>query len=485
MPASQGASSPYNGRMMTTASETRVRPLPDGPFSLAFFGLAFARAWLSLIFAGDASSLPTLSHTLFDAAYVTCGLLVLVFARRLVPLTAGRGPFVAVLAGMCIASGVFVAQPALPSFLAPVLLVLGAILGGAAFAGCTILNAEALAGTSVLRIALYLSGGNLLGSVLVFFLQGCTLLQLRVAVFALPLAAVALIHGAVGSLPAAERQRAGYPHFRLPWKLLLLAAVFTFVYGMRQASLVAGAGRHSTLSTAIVAGLIFAIVYLSPKRLDVAKLSRAPLLLMTCGLLLAPVEGLVGQTVSSYLVSASFTLMRFLVGLMLYDMSRRTGIAIAPLIAANCAVQMFSLLGTALSDGIHAAAGDAVGQGVVTAIVCVVLVASFVLLFSERELEARWGIKVLGGVPLDEMARASDGVLARCDELVATYSLTPREAEIIRELARRRDSAAVARALAIAPGTLRAHTRHIYEKMGIHSREELYELLGLEWGTRE
>ena len=33
------------------------------------------------------------------------------------------------------------------------------------------------------------------------------------------------------------------------------------------------------------------------------------------------------------------------------------------------------------------------------------------------------------------------------------------------------------RNLVIAPGTLKAHTRHIYEKLGVHSREELYALL--------
>lgn len=34
--------------------------------------------------------------------------------------------------------------------------------------------------------------------------------------------------------------------------------------------------------------------------------------------------------------------------------------------------------------------------------------------------------------------------------------------------------------LFIAEGTFKAHTRHIYEKMGINSRKELFDLLGVQ-----
>ena len=34
--------------------------------------------------------------------------------------------------------------------------------------------------------------------------------------------------------------------------------------------------------------------------------------------------------------------------------------------------------------------------------------------------------------------------------------------------------------LYIANGTAKAHVRHIYQKFGIHSREELFEVLGID-----
>ena len=93
--------------------------LPWGPLSIAFFGMAFARAWLSIIFVGPDSgtpALPVLSHTLFDVAYVAFSLIVLALARRFVPYSEKRWAYAATLAGMLVASVAFVAQPADPGF---------------------------------------------------------------------------------------------------------------------------------------------------------------------------------------------------------------------------------------------------------------------------------------------------------------------------------------------------------------------------------
>lgn len=82
---------------------------------------------------------------------------------------------------------------------------MAAVLGGAAFLSCTLLNAEAFVGVSILRIALYLAGYNLLGSVLVFFLDDLDAVHTALAVFGLPVVTVALIHAALESLPACDR----------------------------------------------------------------------------------------------------------------------------------------------------------------------------------------------------------------------------------------------------------------------------------------
>ena len=50
---------------------------------------------------------------------------------------------------------------------------------------------------------------------------------------------------------------------------------------------------------------------------------------------------------------------------------------------------------------------------------------------------------------------------------------------VARLLAEGKTGRVIQQELFIAEGTFKAHTRHIYEKMGINSRKELFELLGL------
>ena len=198
--------------------------------------------------------------------------------------------------------------------------------------------------------------------------------------------------------------------------------------------------------------------------------------MMASGLLLVPGDFLFGQTVSSYLVSASYTLFGFVVAVVLYDLAKRASMPIAPLVAASEGTQLFVQLGGLTSHAIeHAPIADIT----VALVSAVVLLAAFALLFSERELAGRWGVRVLQ----ESLAQGdSDPVallMARCAEFARTHGLTPREEEVLRELALRKDTRDIANDLLIAPGTLRAHTRHIYEKAGIHSREELYGMLGV------
>ena len=457
--------------------------LPWGPFSIAFLGMAFARAWVSLVFVvpGTTAPCPALSHDLFDLAYVATSVAAAVFARHLVPLAARRCVFPATLGGMMLASLAFVTGPYAPQAIAGTVALVSSLLGGAAFLGCTLLNAEALAGVSILRIALYASGYNLLGSVLVFFLEDGGFVRTGVAVFLLPVVAVVLVQGALTSLPERDRQHADYPRYRFPWKLIALFALFSFVYGLRSESLAQGAGRHASLSTALVAGAVLLAAYFFPQRFDVARLCRAPLPIMVCGLLLLPTEGLFGQVVSSYLVSGAFSLMTLLVSILLFDMSKRTGVAIVPLMAAKCSTQACMFAGTFLSGHFDVFASGS-GSAAMTGVVCAALAVAFFLLFSERDLTERFGIKILGEGSLAAGERRVSGLLARCGDLTRLYRLTPREEEVLREMAQRKGSKEIMRNLAIAPGTLKAHTRHIYEKMGIHTREDLYALLEVEEG---
>ena len=50
---------------------------------------------------------------------------------------------------------------------------------------------------------------------------------------------------------------------------------------------------------------------------------------------------------------------------------------------------------------------------------------------------------------------------------------------MLRLLAEGKTGRVIQQELFIAEGTFKAHTRHIYEKMSINTRKELFDLLGL------
>lgn len=64
-----------------------------------------------------------------------------------------------------------------------------------------------------------------------------------------------------------------------------------------------------------------------------------------------------------------------------------------------------------------------------------------------------------------------------CTKVSQVYGLTARESEILLLLARGRTAATIAETLVIAPSTAKAHLRNIYAKLGVHTQQELIDLV--------
>lgn len=68
-------------------------------------------------------------------------------------------------------------------------------------------------------------------------------------------------------------------------------------------------------------------------------------------------------------------------------------------------------------------------------------------------------------------------IAAYCQALAADYGLTPREAEILALVALGRSAKYISEELMVSYNTTRTHVRHIYEKLNIHSKQELIDLV--------
>ena len=64
-----------------------------------------------------------------------------------------------------------------------------------------------------------------------------------------------------------------------------------------------------------------------------------------------------------------------------------------------------------------------------------------------------------------------------CKEITLKYKLTERESEILRLVALGRSAKYVAGELFISHNTAKSHIKHVYEKLNIHSKQELIDLI--------
>ena len=71
-----------------------------------------------------------------------------------------------------------------------------------------------------------------------------------------------------------------------------------------------------------------------------------------------------------------------------------------------------------------------------------------------------------------------DAILARCEQVRNRYKLSDREYEVLIELVRGRTIPTIAEGFVVSENTVKAHTKAIYRKVDVHTREELLALVG-------
>lgn len=81
-----------------------------------------------------------------------------------------------------------------------------------------------------------------------------------------------------------------------------------------------------------------------------------------------------------------------------------------------------------------------------------------------------------------EGERPVDGFTAACDRIAGEHGLTKREREVLHYLAQGYSLPYIRNELYIAQSTIDTHVRHIYQKLGIHSKEELITMVHQEMG---
>ena len=80
-----------------------------------------------------------------------------------------------------------------------------------------------------------------------------------------------------------------------------------------------------------------------------------------------------------------------------------------------------------------------------------------------------------GGAPTAE--QQGDALEARCAHVAETYGFTPRESEILVHLGQGRTARAISEKLVVSENTVKYHIKSIYQKLDVHSRDEVIDLI--------
>lgn len=282
----------------------------------------------------------------------------------------------------------------------------------------------------------------------------------------------------------------------VPWRAVAVVAVCNFAAGANRVH--TGVG-DDMVAMGVAGALMAAIAWFFARRHSVYQIYRAFVPVMMAGLFVGAVLGR-----DSWLAQAGVNVAYAFSGavLMLYvcDAARRFGgSALGMYALCRLIVRLAFSLGTFVSAAAVSHAGpwgldvSAVLYGFSLLAIAVALFfwlssgASFVgtdgtaaaETVSATGSDGAQGVET-GPVPVGaQSARELMGEIIgrRCAELAAEYRLSKREAEVLELLAWGGSSRRVEEQLCVSSSTAKTHIRHIYAKMGIHTRDELDRLV--------
>ena len=468
-PSSEGARLP-GSRLLDT--------IPYVP--LAFVGLGLYRAWIELVFVGSFVEFPFeafAGHDVYDLAMIVVLVLSAAFHRALEPLIERSAAFAVVAVSMVSSTCLAWLSVAMPSSASSVAFP-ATVLGGIGTAFIILLWSELYGCLSPFRVGLYYCASIIVAAFVIYFCRGLAYPWLFGTSALIPIVSLLLLAIGSMSLTSEERNHISSRSFSFPWKPTLLMAVYAFAYSLREESQYASSfGPHSAFGTLFMGILLFAMIHRQGRDFQFATLYRFALPLMTGAFLVVPAFGWFNAQVSDFCATASYTAFSVLIMMLMASMSYRYGISALWLFGIERGVRAaVALGGRQVSEGIMSLSGGSDAYSlVIGSITVAMVVVGTVLFMSEKDFFARWGVSFKDEDPEPDESNAHQERRVRSGEMAQCYGLSPRELEVAQLLAEGKTGPQVQSELFISKDTVKTHVKHIYRKMGIHSRDELIE----------
>lgn len=374
------------------------------------------------------------------------------------------------------------------SALATTWLTLAGVTTGFGTAWLVVHWGEFYASIGARRAAMYTSASVVLAVVIYFFTVAASPIVGVLLTASLPtLSAVALWANVRQEHAAPVRANDAGPRFPLPWRFAAGMGLYGVVYGLNKCldSPLTGAAFHSSQSI-VVAGsgavaLLLAVgTIMFSKNLDFGFTYRPILPVMIAGFMALPFLGASVAVFARGIIGASYTFFEMLCWILVSNMVfwRRLP-AIRTFGAARATVIGSILLGWVAGFAATRGLAPTSSQLTVYALIMVfILVISTVMVLSERDiLELSGSAAEHVAIVAEESEKVTGQWRQRCKRVAEKYGLSAREEEVLILLAKGRSLAVIRDTLGIASGTVRTHVYHVYQKVGVHSRQELLDLI--------
>ena len=199
-------------------------------------------------------------------------------------------------------------------------------------------------------------------------------------------------------------------------------------------------------------------------------------------LLISLLEG-DAQSLAAAFVFIGFTAFDVITWLALAHASNRLGISAIKTFGFGCAVHFLGMTTGALIAGVVIQPNGAFADffAPVSLAFAFALVVASTLILTERNLFLS-GKETRSKDSPEEQPEGpspapSSDIEQRCDAIARTFGLTQREKDVLALLAKGRDTVRIQAELNVSNHTIRSHVYHIYQKLGIHSRQDLIDLI--------
>ena len=504
------------------------------PVPFCYMGMGIFRVWTETLYANNQLQFPALvppfsipwlhidGYAVFDFIAAAVLILLAVFARRIAPLY--RHPLAIIATVVCMVGSACVNFGSLIApELAPLLFWPSVVMGAVGIALILMLWSEFFGCINPMRTALYYSASVAVSCLILWVFKGLSFWWLWVGACVVPIVSLLCLWRAYATLPHDAYPPAYQGDFSFPWKPVAVMGVYSFVYGLRRGifvgTLAMNSGVGAFLGSAAVYLLICAsVAHNSPSTtakgvavegaarsgrdgrdgqsgqdgqndgelshsFDFSILYKIAMPLMLASLV--PIEGVLPhwQFVADTCALTCYTILLVLIMVILGNLSYRYGVCALWLFAIERAVRLVApQVGRLAGEAMQTADLDPIWDALSIAVMAGLLVFVALMFFSEKNLSSsQWGVVLKNAVRIDGGGQASErnrlGV--KCEEIGRQAKLTPREEEILLLVAQGKTVGQIARELYIGTNTVKTHTKHVYQKLGVHARNELLELLGV------